>query len=136
VTAIGERLDDLSGADGEISPDEVVEDACDPSSPLHDEFEWNDAEAAHQYRLDQARYILRAFVSTWVEAGVEIEATSYVSLVEDVETPYREVRRVLSNKELRAQMQAQALKELREWRNRYTHIKELKDLFDYIDGLP
>lgn len=44
---------------GKISPEELVEAARDPGSPLHDFFEWDDAEAAERYRLVQARTLLR-----------------------------------------------------------------------------
>lgn len=43
---------------GRLTPDAVVEDARDPQSPLHDLFEWDDAKAAYQHRLDQARAII------------------------------------------------------------------------------
>ena len=44
---------------GRITPDAVVEDARDPRSPLHSHFEWDDSAAARQYRLDQARALIR-----------------------------------------------------------------------------
>lgn len=37
----------------------VVEEAKPKSSPIHDEFEWNDKVAGHQYRLGQARRMIR-----------------------------------------------------------------------------
>jgi hypothetical protein len=43
-----------------IDPEDVVDVAKDPSHPLHDAFEWDDTEAARQYRLEQARYLIRA----------------------------------------------------------------------------
>lgn len=57
----GERLEHLrTAASGELTPDRVVADARDPNSPLHPLFEWNETEAAHQYRLVQARSLIRA----------------------------------------------------------------------------
>ena len=46
--------------DGEVKPTTVVREARDKSSPLHGVFEWNDSKAAQQYRLNQARRIIRA----------------------------------------------------------------------------
>jgi len=37
----------------------IVEEAKPKSSPIHDEFTWNDKEAGHQYRLGQARQLIR-----------------------------------------------------------------------------
>ena len=45
---------------GRLTPDEVVHIASDPESPLHEAFDWDDASAAHQYRLDQARSLIRS----------------------------------------------------------------------------
>lgn len=44
---------------GRLTPEAVVEAASDPDSPLHSAFTWDDAEAAHQHRLDQARFLIR-----------------------------------------------------------------------------
>ena len=58
---IQERMDKLEALNGgRLTPDAVVEDAKDPRSPMHDQFEWDDKVAGHQYRLDQARTLIRA----------------------------------------------------------------------------
>jgi len=57
--AIKFRLEELA-AGGILTPEAVVEDARDPDSPLHGEFNWDDASAAHQHRLDQARALIRS----------------------------------------------------------------------------
>lgn len=52
-----EKLSRLNG--GRLTPQAVVDDARDPASPLHERFEWDDSTAAHQYRLSQARELIR-----------------------------------------------------------------------------
>ena len=44
--------------DGLVQPAAVVDQARDPKSPLHRYFEWDDNEAAEQYRLYQARNLI------------------------------------------------------------------------------
>lgn len=44
---------------GRLTPEDVLAAARDKSSPLHDSFEWDDDAAAHAYRLDQARGLIR-----------------------------------------------------------------------------
>jgi len=44
---------------GHLTPEVVIQAAKDPDSPLHSEFTWDDAEAAHRYRLVQARALIR-----------------------------------------------------------------------------
>lgn len=44
---------------GTLTADLVVAAAADAASPLHEHFVWDDAEAGHQYRLEQARLLIR-----------------------------------------------------------------------------
>src|SRR5690606_25615999 len=68
--------------DGKIRPVDVVEAAKDESSPLHDCFTWDDGEAAHQYRLIEARNLLRVYVvRPDAEEGPTVRA--FVSLTTD-----------------------------------------------------
>lgn len=53
-------LESLADADNYIEPDDVVEEARDVDSPLHEKFEWTDAEAARIQRLDVARGLIRS----------------------------------------------------------------------------
>lgn len=46
--------------DGKITPEQVVAAASDPSSALHNYFEWDDATVAQNYRVMQARTMLRS----------------------------------------------------------------------------
>ena len=57
---------------GVLTPADVVKDASDESSPLHSYFTWDDTEAAHQYRLDQARTLIR---------NVKVEVTTSTARV-------------------------------------------------------
>lgn len=43
----------------ELTAEIVVKIATDPDHPLHAEFEWDDSAAAEQYRLEQARSLIR-----------------------------------------------------------------------------
>lgn len=47
--------------DGRIEAAWVVKDARSPKSPLHSEFEWDDAKEAHKSRLTRAREIIRLY---------------------------------------------------------------------------
>lgn len=56
---------------GRISADDVVQAAKDQDSPLHAYFTWDDAEAAHARRIDQARALIRS-----VRVVVSYESTT------------------------------------------------------------
>lgn len=75
---LGSHIEDLrkrnataEEPDGFLSPAEVVDDARRPESPIHRCFTWNQAEAARQYNLDQARYLLRCYEVHLIAPNVE-----------------------------------------------------------------
>jgi hypothetical protein len=61
---VGEALAKIEAARGSLEPEAILDAAKDPASPLHKLFEWDDDRAAHEYRLHQARYLIRAIYST------------------------------------------------------------------------
>lgn len=83
--AIERRLAELTEqGGGRLTPEAVVRDAEDPSSPLHAKiFRETDGEAAYQRRLDLARELIRA-----VRVNVTIEERSFsvVGYVHDPST--------------------------------------------------
>lgn len=60
-----------------VQPEELVQLASEEDNPCHDYFEWDDSAAAHEYRLNQARRLLRSFT-------VIIEDPETGEAVEDV----------------------------------------------------
>lgn len=77
-----QKLTRLGG--GTLTPRAVVDDASDPRSPLHSQFEWDNDLAADKYRIEQARRLIRK-----VRVDVEIEeiAVSTVRYVHDPQLP-------------------------------------------------
>lgn len=71
-------FDQIREAHGRLSPSTVVRAAASEEHPLHPSFEWNDATAAHQHRLNQARAILRLPRTTVVIEGCRIISPTYV----------------------------------------------------------
>jgi hypothetical protein len=66
--------------DGRLTPEDVLNAAEDPSSPLHGWFDWNDDTAAHKYRLEQARMLIRTIT---VEITTENRVLKCVRYVRD-----------------------------------------------------
>lgn len=64
---------------GSLNPEAVVEAARDPGSPLHDQFEWDNAKAAHAYRLETAKALIRDFQVEITHYDVTFKVPSYVS---------------------------------------------------------
>ncbi len=57
---VGDELQRLRDRDGKIETLLVVNEAKKKRSPLHGAFQWDDSLAAHEYRLDQARHLIRS----------------------------------------------------------------------------
>lgn len=130
---IGECLSKLTDKNGILEPKSVVENARNPNSPLHRNFEWDDTEAANQYRLVQARRIIGAFEICYESGGEELVHRAFISL-DEINAPYTEARKVLTDKQQRAMWLAQALRELKTWKAKYQHIAELSTIYDVIDN--
>lgn len=126
-----ERLARAHG--GELHPAVVVSAARDEASPLHDSFDWDDTEAAHSWRLHQARQLIRAVV-TYEPVGREHHEPCrvFVSLSTDRTKDgagYRLALSVLSDEAFRAQLLADAIAEMKTFREKYRRLKELADVF-------
>jgi uncharacterized DUF497 family protein len=121
-----ERLQSIKASAGEITPENVVEDARSNNSPLHPCFEWDDGKAAHEHRKQQARELIGALVVVEVsEKNVARETRAYVH-VSSPKPRYETVAVAMSDAEMRAQFLAKGVDEIRAWRNRYADCKEFK----------
>lgn len=80
---VAKRLAEIASRNnGSLTPDLVVKDAEDSSSPLHELFEWDDGVAGHKYRIEQARHVI---TSVRVVITTEHKAVSTVYYVRDPE---------------------------------------------------
>jgi hypothetical protein len=56
----GEELARIREKHGQLTPRVTVDESRPKNAPLHGAFEWNDGKAADEYRLQQARGLIRA----------------------------------------------------------------------------
>lgn len=56
----GQELGRIREAHGTLTPELTVEESRPEGAPLHPVFEWDDAKAASEHRLGQARSLIRA----------------------------------------------------------------------------
>jgi hypothetical protein len=67
-----------------LHPEDVVKYARSPKTALHTRFDWDDAQAAHGYRLWQARQIIRVNVRLLDRGdGEKVPIRAYVSLASE-----------------------------------------------------
>jgi hypothetical protein len=118
--------------DGLLHAEDVVEVAKDPSSPLHDEFEWDDSVAAVKYRLVQARVIIRrVFDAVSVDAEETTYIRRYVSFSEDQTHGggYRPIS-IISDEMWKQRLLGDARADLELYRKRYALLEEVIDHID------
>jgi hypothetical protein len=115
---------------GKLDPVAVVEAARPESSPLHDRFTWDDSEAAHQFRLIEARKLIQVCVE--LLPGAADPSPVWVSLRQDRPHGggYRRMVTVLSDEDLRAQLLDDALEAMEYFQQKYGALKELARVFD------
>ena len=78
-TAVADRIERIRLRNGGLlTPNDVVTDAEDKSSPLHSFFTWDDEKAAKERRLDQARDLIRSVRYELIIDTLRIEAPCYV----------------------------------------------------------
>ena len=116
-----------------LTQEDVVTEAKKKQSPLHPAFEWDDAVAGHNFRLDQASYLIRSITMTIEGDETKPPVRAFVNVERDSDRSYTSTVHAMSDKELRAQVLARALGELEAWRVRYNELTELARLFTEID---
>jgi hypothetical protein len=120
--------------EGILRPYDVVEYARNPTTTLHTKFTWDDEKAAHEYRLEEARRLIRVHVTTIEQVSKPIRV--WVSLKTDRAKDkggYRLTDDVMNDAEMRKQFLREALEDLKYWRAKYRSIKEFDAIFDAID---
>lgn len=126
---------------GVLQPLAVIEYARNENTALHKHFDWDDSVAGAKWRLEQARHLIRVTV-TMIQpsaGGQEQSIRAYVSLTSDRYKDgggYRATTAVLSDKDMRAQLLADALSELIAFKAKYAMLKELAGVFDAIQAIP
>jgi hypothetical protein len=129
--SIKQELKALRG-DSELLQAETVVDwaAKHPRSELHKSFEWDDKKCGREYRLWQARTLIRIHIID--EVGVPQMVSLTIDRVKEG-GGYREERSVMADKKLRQVMLQDALDELDRVRAKYERVVELAKVWAAID---
>lgn len=91
-------LEELHGliSNGRLLPEDVVDAARNPNSVLHNYFTWDDSEAAHQFRLQEARALIkRVKVDLIREDNTVVRVPSFIR---SVNAGYQDIHAVTINK--------------------------------------
>lgn len=120
-----------------LTDDAIVNAAKSSTHVLHNWFEWDDTEAAIEYRRTQARGLMRSLTVTYKEAPelqVRVYQVETKARPQDPQrTVYSTTEEVLKNPESRDRLIAQAIKAAIEFRNRFKCLHELDVIIESID---
>ena len=119
---------------GLLKAEDVVAFATDPKTHLHGKFEWHDGVAAEQFRLTQARAVIRVHVTVLPREKQTVRA--FVSMPEDRAKGggYRSTTEVLASQAARDVLIYQAHREMKTFLARYEHLEELAGVIAAMDG--
>lgn len=120
-------------ADGLIQPEEVVKVAADEESPLHRFFEWDDTEAAHQYRLFQARKLITRVNVLVVDSGPAMVNVKIATADGTRRQGYVPTERALADPDLRAQVMAEARHMMIHFRNKLRGFEQTQRVIAALD---
>lgn len=82
---------------GKLLPESIVERAKSARSPLHPFFCWDDTEAAQQFRLQQARTLIREIERLPADDPLASPQAAYVNVRIDKEQYYKPPSEVVDN---------------------------------------
>jgi hypothetical protein len=123
---IGEALTAISvEGGGHLSPAAVVDAARDRAHVLHPHFEWRDRIAAEQYRLDQARTLIRVIRVIDDQDEDQTPGIAFLSVKANGGHNYYTKSAVAASVQLQALVLQQAERDLQAWEKRYGEIQDI-----------
>lgn len=133
---------EASKVDGHLDLATVVDRARSVDSPIHSEFTWDDHTAAEQWRLEEARYLVRAIEVVYDQAETKAvrayESIPVRTATDDSPTPvtrtYQHIEDVLADPVARSELLTRAMREAAAWRRRYATLQELAQVHAAIDA--
>ena len=141
---VAQRLREIYLRDGEdLNERAVVQDAADPTSPLHTYFEWDGTEAAARYRLSQAASLIRKVRVTVIRgpASAPIRGRAYYARKElsaSAQTgnpgSYVAIEQVAGKTAWEASLRDSMLRDVRRLKKRYDDASMLFDVFEEVFG--
>lgn len=133
----GEELEKIRERNGYVEAADLLEASRAENAPLHSCFEWDDDKAAENYRLYQAKDIIRNIVVKVEKAdgGEPSAVRAFVSVtVDKTAAQYQPINIALDNPDYRQIVLMNALTKLEEFRRTYKDFQELSEVFKAIDN--
>lgn len=142
VQIYGEEIEEIAKRHGDdLTPAIIVAEAEKKSSPIHEVFEWDNNQASHFWRLQQARQLVNHIEVEIHYPEGEVKTTrAFVSIFYkdregNAERNYIDIETVLEDESYRNLMTQQAMRDFVALRVKYEELNELLEIFTAIDGI-
>lgn len=133
VEALGQALERLKST-GPLTAERVLHEAMNAKSVLHKYFEWDDHKAAHQYRLEQARRVIRSIEVVIEDAkGKQVPMKAYYNVADaEGQRSYEPMSFVFETPDLADQVIEQAQSQLEAWKTRFAKYQWAKGAMPHV----
>lgn len=124
---VGEICEELEKSEKGLSPSSLLDASRDESSPLHNEFEWDDTVAAEKWRLEQARLMISHIRIVKTNDQEEREAQRERAFVSTPgrKSVYASLDTAMHRKELRNYLLDQARRDSEIFLSKYRRMEQL-----------
>lgn len=135
------ELERIRKVHGSLTAANVLERASAEDSALHNQFDWDDSYAGNQWRLEQARRLIRSIEVIRLESPHKpYKKYSVVSLpaVANETTPrkvYQSTEEALQDPVMRDEILGNAIRDAISFRRKYAALQELSQVFAAVDDL-
>jgi len=125
---------------GRLTPQNVVDEARPVDHPLHHHFEWDDAVSGHEFRIIQARQLIRRVTVTRVEASTDmpIRVRTFHSVAGPSGRSYEPIDEIIEEPMTMRILLSQMRRDFASLKRRYAHMEQfyamLRDELPDHDG--
>lgn len=129
----GKVLEELNNTVG-LTNENLVNASRPEDAPLHNEFEWDDSIAAEKYRNVQAGKMINLLAVRIQEENNE-PVRAFYTLNAKIGSggQYDNIRKIMVDSEKKERLLDIALRELKQFKEKYKMLKELAEVFEAID---
>lgn len=117
-----------------LNAETLVDVSRPEDAPLHNEFEWDDAKAAEEWRKQTGRVMIASVVCK-IENSVQQEPVRAYFHLEREEKEYTPIETIIKDSEKTDKLLQTALRELIAFQQKYRGIKEFNQLYMEIGKL-
>jgi hypothetical protein len=128
-----EAIQELYDHHGHLTAVIVLEAAEPPEHPLHDRFTWDDTDAAHKYRLQQAGQVIRGFKIRRPTADGRVIKVDRFTRTDN--GTYLRTEDVVTVENLRDQRRMRLLVGMERLRKELSDFEEFAELITAIDAV-